>query len=157
MQPRDERARAPGPLSAIEGLVTARKTPAAKPKAETPAKPRPARKAPAKRAPKRAPTPKPKHEPEAEAEQSTDAPRGPVRAAVEVDLERLSQRGADVAETGLAAAALSLASALDRPEHSLAARTAATKALQGVLRELYAMAPPKEAGDELDGILRDIT
>ncbi len=129
--------------------MTARK-PAAKkaaPKRAAPAKP----KAPAR---KRAPA----REPKAEPEQGTDAPSlGPVRKAVEADLARLSERDADVADTGLAAAALSLASALDSPDHSLAARTAATKALQGVLRELYAMAPPKEAGDELDGILRDIT
>jgi hypothetical protein len=70
----------------------------------------------------------------------------PVVLAVSRELE---QMGGDVAESALAATALSLAEQLDGP-NSATSKSMCAKALVDVLRELRALAPAKPEEDEVE-------
>lgn len=74
-----------------------------------------------------------------------------VAAAVKRDLAELAKRDKTVAESGLAAAALALAEALD--SHAPASsKSMCAKSLQDILAELRHLAPVKAESSPLDEI-----
>lgn len=78
---------------------------------------------------------------------------GPVSAAFRRDLADLAKRDADLARSGLAETALSLAFAMDTSEsaHGLAQ---AANALMDIWDRLLQLAPVQEEHDDLDDLAR---
>lgn len=70
-----------------------------------------------------------------------------VVAAVRRDLKGLPK---ELAQSTLAAAALSLAAELDKVKISATARASCARALREVMEELRALAPPAEESDKVD-------
>lgn len=70
-----------------------------------------------------------------------------VRGAVERELKRLPK---DLADSGLAAAALALASDIDNSDTRPTARSMCNRELRENLERLRRMAPPREETDWLD-------
>lgn len=73
-----------------------------------------------------------------------------VVAAVQRDLDALAKRDAALAESALAAVALSLAADVDDLSNSSTQRTGARRALADVLVQLREMAPADGGKDRLD-------
>lgn len=114
--------------------MAARKTATAKKKAEPK---KPAAKKPAARARK----PKP-------------APKGPPKVvdAVKRDLAAIARRDKQLAECGLAAAALALARELDSPRNSATSKSMCARALRETLDRLSELAPEEQQEDRLDDL-----
>lgn len=72
-----------------------------------------------------------------------------VVAAVRRDLKLLPR---ELAQSTLAASALSLAAELDKVKISATARASCARALREVMEELRSLAPPAEESDALDEI-----
>lgn len=77
------------------------------------------------------------------------AKKGPVELAVRRDLALLPK---DLAGSGLAASAVSMAQAMDHPKCSFTARSMCRAGLADAMRELRELAPPVEKKGELHDI-----
>jgi hypothetical protein len=75
-----------------------------------------------------------------------------VAEAVQRDLNRLAKRDPDLAKSGLAAAALALAAALDEPGNSATSKAMCAKALAETFGRLREMAPEEKRKDKVDEI-----
>jgi hypothetical protein len=80
------------------------------------------------------------------------ARKGSVLAAVERDLEALARRDQDLASSGLAATALTMARALDDPKNSATSKSMCARVLSDTLARLRALAPAAEERDGLDDL-----
>ena len=70
--------------------------------------------------------------------------------SVEADLQKLSERGAPVADSGLAQAAVALAYEIDSPFNSATSKSMCAKQLMGALDRLRELAPPEREKDRVD-------
>lgn len=75
-----------------------------------------------------------------------------VVAAVERDLAEIRKRDERLADSGLAASALSLAAEMDDATNSATSKSMCARALHDALDSLRALAPPAEEKDRLDDI-----
>ena len=73
-----------------------------------------------------------------------------VRVAVERDLAGIAERDVALAKSGLAAAALELASRMDDPENSATSVAGCARALAEALATLRALVPPVAEVDRVD-------
>lgn len=76
--------------------------------------------------------------------------RKSVVAAVERDLARIAERDPELAESGVAMAALSLAADIDSGKTSATAKASCVRALAVAFERLRAMLPDDPRGDRLD-------
>lgn len=79
---------------------------------------------------------------------------GKVADAVRRDLEDIRARAPQIADSGLGAAALALATEIDRPKNSATSKSMCAKALLDTLDRLRELAPAKPAEDGLDDITK---
>ena len=70
--------------------------------------------------------------------------------AVRRDLEAIGRRDSELAESALAATALSLAASLDDPSNSATSKSMCSKSLLDILDRMRELAPPAEENDDLD-------
>jgi hypothetical protein len=82
------------------------------------------------------------------------AETGPVAAAVERDLAEIRRRDSDLADSALAASALTLACELDKPGNSATSKSMCARVLVDTLDRLRELAPPDEENDGLDDLAR---
>jgi hypothetical protein len=80
------------------------------------------------------------------------AARTKVIEAVERDVAVLRKASPALADSGLAATAISLAYEIEHPYNSATAKASCAKALMEAIATLRALAPPEERKDELDDI-----
>jgi hypothetical protein len=78
--------------------------------------------------------------------------RGPVEAGVARDIARITRRDPDLAEGGLAMAALEMARGMDNPNNSLTSKSMCGKTLADVLATLRSLAPPEAKRDSIDDL-----
>jgi hypothetical protein len=75
-----------------------------------------------------------------------------VTEAVQRDLDRLAKHDKTLAESGLAATALALATALDDPGNSATSKAMCAKALAETVRQLRELAPEEKRKDKVDDL-----
>lgn len=83
----------------------------------------------------------------AQAEAASELVRVSVVEAVQRDLARLPD---ELAESGLAASALTLAAAMDDPSNSATSKSMCAARLHDALEQLRALAPEQEEADEVE-------
>lgn len=83
---------------------------------------------------------------------------GPARSdpveAVERDIEAIRQRDSDLADSALAAAALSMAYELINPFNSATSKSMCVARLMEAMAELRELVPPAETADRLDEVAK---
>ena len=84
------------------------------------------------------------------------APPARVVDAVEREIDRLREAAPDLADGPLAASLVSMALELENPYTSATAKSYCQARLADGLRELRALAPPKESHDAIDGITDEL-
>jgi hypothetical protein len=77
-----------------------------------------------------------------------------VAAAVERDLAEIRKRDSELADSALAASALTLARELDNPRNSATSKSMCARALHDALDRLRSLAPAKPEIDELDDLTK---
>jgi hypothetical protein len=78
--------------------------------------------------------------------------RGPVEQGVARDIAAITRRDPDLAEGGLAMAALQLAKELDDPGNSATSKSMCGKTLADTLATLRSLAPPEAKRDSIDDL-----